>query len=111
MSQVNLDSCEDVPSREDIARALAAVATDYVRELLPALEAGQFGSSFRFRVLREEWIAEPPASAKNPEGLPSRTIKEVELFEFGPTTWGANPAATAGLRERSISLTDWFYEA
>lgn len=75
----------------------------YVRDdILPGLEAGLYGSSFRFKVLREEWVDEPKSSKRNPDKLPERTIKEFRLFEFGPVTFPANPAATAGVR----SLTD-----
>lgn len=101
--------------REDAIGAayeVELIETDYVRDsLLAGLEAGLYGASFRFQVLREEWRAEPPASAKNPEGLPERTITEARVFEFGPVTFPANPAATSGVRaiERSISLTDWYY--
>jgi HK97 family phage prohead protease len=80
--------------------------TSYNRDLLPGLEAGVYGSSFRFRVLRDEWDDEPGRSDHNPDGIPERTIKEVRLFEFGPVTFPANPDSTAGVR----SLTDDFYE-
>ncbi|HEX6968611.1 MAG TPA: HK97 family phage prohead protease [Micromonosporaceae bacterium] len=80
--------------------------TSYNRDLLPGLEAGVYGSSFRFRVIKEEWNDEPGRSDHNPDGLPERTITEVRLFEFGPVTWPANPDSTAGLR----SLTDSYYE-
>lgn len=76
--------------------------TSYNRDLLPGLEAGLYGSSFRFRVTREEFDQEPKRTEANPEGLPERTIKEVRLFEFGPVTFPAYAAATAGVR----SLTD-----
>ena len=79
--------------------------TAYNRELLPGLEAGVYGSSFRMRVIRDEWNDEPDASEHNPKGLPERTIKEVRLFEFGPVTFPANPEATASLR----SATDEYY--
>jgi phage head maturation protease len=79
--------------------------TSYVRDLLPGLEAGVYGSSFRFRVVREEWDDAPTRSAHNPDGLPERTLKELRVLESGPVTWPANPDATAGLR----SLTDDFY--
>jgi len=79
--------------------------TSYNRDLLPGLEAGVYGSSFRFRVVKEEWNDDPGRSDHNPEGLPERTITEVRLFEFGPVTWPANPDSTAGLR----SLTDAYY--
>lgn len=80
--------------------------TSYNRDLVPGLEAGVYGSSFRFRVIKEEWNDEPGRSEHNPDGLPERTITEVRLFEFGPVTWPANPDSTAGLR----SLTDSYYE-
>lgn len=75
----------------------------YVRDdILPGLEAGLYGASFRFKVMREEWVDEPKRSAHNPDGIPERTIKEFRLFEFGPVTFPANPTATAAVR----SLTD-----
>jgi HK97 family phage prohead protease len=80
--------------------------TSYNRDLLPGLEAGVYGSSFRFRVIRDEWNDEPGKSEFNRDGIPERTIKEVRLFEFGPVTFPANPTATAGVR----CLTDNYYE-
>lgn len=80
--------------------------TSYNRDLVPGLEAGVYGSSFRFRVIKEEWNDEPGRSDYNPDGIPERTITEVRLYEFGPVTWPANPDSTAGLR----SLTDSYYE-
>lgn len=70
--------------------------------VMDGLRAGQYGASFRFRVMREEWEDEPDPTDLNPRGLPLRTIKEAQVMEFGPVTWGANPVATAGVR----SLTD-----
>ncbi|WP_091079003.1 HK97 family phage prohead protease [Nonomuraea wenchangensis] len=80
--------------------------TSYNRDLLPGLEAGVYGSSFRFRVIRDEWNDDPGRSEYNPDGIPERTIKEVRLFEFGPVTFPANPDSTAGVR----SQTDIYYE-
>lgn len=80
--------------------------TSYTRDLLPGLEAGVYGSSFRFRVVKEEWNDDPGVSEHNPKGLPERSITQVRLFEFGPVTFPANPDSTAGLR----SLTDSYYE-
>jgi HK97 family phage prohead protease len=79
--------------------------TTYNRDLLPGLEAGVYGSSFRFRVIRDEWNDDPGTSDHNPKGIPERTIKEVRLYEFGPVTFPANPDATAGLR----CATDDYY--
>lgn len=80
----------------------------YVRDLMPGLRAGDYGSSFMFEVLRDSWNHEPAPSDYNPEGLPERSIEEVRLYEAGPVTFPANPAATAGLR--SGCHTDRFIE-
>lgn len=80
--------------------------SSYVRDLLPALDAGVYGSSYRFRVLADSWDYEPPVSDHNPDGIPERTITEQMVFEHGPTVFPANPHATAGLR----SATDRYYE-
>lgn len=78
--------------------------TSYNRDLLPGLEAGLYGASFRFSVVKDEWVAEGEPSKSNPKGLPERTIKEVRLFEFGPVTFPAYQGATAGVR----SITDQY---
>lgn len=80
--------------------------TSYNRDLRPGIEAGVYGSSFRFRVIKEEWNDDPGRSDHNPDNLPERTIKEVRLYEFGPVTFPANPDSTVGVR----SLTDSYYE-
>jgi HK97 family phage prohead protease len=79
--------------------------TDYVRELVPGLEQGVYGASFRFRVIAEDTVERPSRSGYNPTGLPERTIRELELFEVGPVTWPAYAEATADVRSRS--MTDW----
>ena len=79
----------------------------YVRDLVPGLDAGLYGASFRFSVMREEWVDEPAVSEHNPKGLPERTIKEVRCSEFGPVTFPAYPGATAQLR----SMTDEYLTA
>jgi HK97 family phage prohead protease len=70
--------------------------------ILEGLRAGQYGASFRFSVVREQWDEDPGASEHNPKGLPERTVKESRDAEFGPVTFPAYPTATAGVR----SLTD-----
>lgn len=70
--------------------------------IVSGLRAGQYGSSFRFRVMVDEVVAEPEPGDHNPKGLPERTIREAAVSEFGPVTWGAYSQATAGVR----SLTD-----
>ena len=75
--------------------------------VLAGLRAGQYGASFRFRVLRERWDYSPAASEFNPDGrLAERTILEAEVREFGPVVYPAYSQASAELR----SLTDWFHE-
>lgn len=80
--------------------------TTYNHDLLPALKAGAYGSSFRFQVIKDEWNDEPGTSPANPKGLPERTIKEVRLYEAGPVVFPANPEATASAR----SMTDQFWQ-
>lgn len=80
--------------------------TTYNRDLLPGLKAGAYGSSFRFRVIQEQWNDDPGVSDHNPKGIPERSLTEVRLFEAGPVTFPANPSATAGVR----SMTDAYYE-
>lgn len=76
----------------------------YNQNIIPGLRAGLYGSSFRFRVTREEFVRAPKSSAHNPDGLPERTIQEASVSEFGPVTFPAYSGATAGIR----SLTDDF---
>lgn len=82
--------------------------TSYNRDLEPALRRSAYGSSFMFNVVRDSWNHEPDPSNDNPDGLPERTIEEVRLFEAGPVTWPANPAATAELNS-TRSDTDRMY--
>jgi HK97 family phage major capsid protein/HK97 family phage prohead protease len=70
--------------------------------LVSGLRAGQYGASFRFRVTREDFDRRPKASDHNPDAIPERTIREVELYEYGPVTYPAYQNATASVR----SLTD-----
>jgi phage head maturation protease len=91
----------------DSSRSRASVPlldTSYNHDLIPGLEAGLYGSSFRFQVLQEDFKSKPSRSDYNPEGLPERTILEAKVREFGPVTFPAYAGATAGLR----SLTDEF---
>jgi len=78
--------------------------TSYNRDLLPGLRAGEYGASFRFKVVREDIERQPGKSDWNPDGLPERTITEASVAEFGPVTFPAYSSATAGVR----SLTDQY---
>jgi hypothetical protein len=102
-----LGTIEDL--REDPDSAVGDVRlfdTSYVRDLLPGLTAGVYGSSMRMVVVKESWDDEPEVSDYNPHAWPERTITEVRLLEFGPVTFPASPTATAGIR----SATDNYYE-
>jgi len=81
--------------------------TSYNRDLVPGLKAGVYGASFRFKVMREEFVKSPEQADHNPNGLPERTITEARVMEFGPVTFPAYEGATAGVR----SLTDEYIVA
>ena len=103
-----LGSITDLREDDDAAALEADLFdTSYNRDLVPGIRAGAYGSSFMFRVIRDEWNDDPGVSEWNPRGIPERTIKEVRLFEAGPVTFPANPDATAGMR----SMTDAYYES
>lgn len=78
----------------------------YANDLLPALRAGQLGASFRFSVVDEEWVNPSKKTVANPDRLKERTIRSVNLYEFGPVTWGAYPEATAGVRSGTDQFID-----
>jgi HK97 family phage prohead protease len=79
--------------------------TAYNRELAPGLKAGAYGSSFRFHVTAEDFARKVSKSAYNPMALPERTVRALQMQEFGPVTFPQYPGAIAGMR----SLTDRFY--
>jgi len=89
--------------------AVSMFDTSYNRDLTPALRAGVYGASFRFQMVNDELEGDPGRSDHNPDGLPERVIREAKLLEFGPVTFPASSAATAGVR--SISLTDQWLRA
>jgi HK97 family phage prohead protease len=78
--------------------------TERTRELMPGLRAGLYGSSFRFRPVKATRSRYPTRSDYNPNGWEERTIKELEMIEFGPTPFPVYADATAGVR--SVSMTD-----
>lgn len=66
--------------------------TAWARDLLVSMRRGDIsGASFTFRVIRDQWD-------KDADGLPKRSISEVELYEAGPVSMPAYPAADAGVR-------------
>lgn len=89
---------------EGVLYAVPMLDTSYCRDLIPGLDAGLYGASFRFRVMQEQYVAKPKVSRYNPTGIPERTVTEASVAEFGPVTFPAYEGASAGLR----SLTDVF---
>ncbi len=77
--------------------------TTYNRDLVPGLEGGQYGSSFKFRSVVEEFDEDPGVSEHNPDGIPERTIKELRLYEGGPVVFPAYEGSSAGVRTRSLT--------
>ena len=92
--------------------------TDYNRGfVIPALEGrlmdgskagSQLGASFQFLVPDggDVWDRAGRVSTVNPRGLPRRTITEARVFEFGPVTFPASSAATAGARSGTDEFID-----
>ena len=78
--------------------------TDYNKRLIPMLEQGLLGSSFRFDTIKEDVNLSPTRSEFNPNRIPEVTLTEVKVKEFGPTPIPAYSGATAKLR----STTDEF---
>jgi phage head maturation protease len=66
--------------------------------LREGLAAGQYGSSFRARVVKSSTEPRPPASPFNPDRLPQVTRKELQLLDLGPTALPAYAATSARLR-------------
>ena len=99
----------DVLREDDIGAyyEVPLLDTSYNRDLIPGLEAGLYGASFRFRVMRQKLDKRPHRSDMNPDGLPERTVAEAGVKEFGPVTFPAYEGATAGVR----SMTDEFIMA
>lgn len=67
--------------------------TSYNRDLVASLRSGALdGMSFRFSVVRED--------IDDSADMPVRTLRELKLYEFGPVTFPAYEATTAGVRAR-----------
>jgi hypothetical protein len=72
--------------------------------VVDGLRAGQYGISYRFSVIDEEWDRSGTRSDVNPNGLDVRTIKQAKVYEFGPVTFPADPGADYAVR--AINLAD-----
>lgn len=80
--------------------------TSYTRDLLPALEAGQFGTSYAFRgTTRGELKRSPKRSEHNPRGLPEATMRDVgEIKEISIVTFPADENTIVQVLSPSVSL-------
>ncbi len=100
-----------VPTRveaDDFGPAYEVPLFDSVPALVvDGLRAGAYGASYRFSVDEERIEQEPEVSEHNPAGIPEVTLLRVNVKEFGPTAFGADPMATASVR----SVTDRFVGA
>lgn len=77
---------------EGLAFQVRPPDTAWARDLLVSMRRGDIsGASFTFRVVKDAWD-------KDSDGLPKRSISEVELYEAGPVSMPAYPAADAGVR-------------
>lgn len=77
--------------------------TSYNRDIAASLRSGALdGQSFRFSVTAERW-EEPD------DGLPVRHVEAVTLYEFGPVTFPAYEATSAGVRSRD-AYARWLTE-
>jgi HK97 family phage prohead protease len=71
-----------------------------VEPIRQAIASGAIdGMSFRFRVNRESW-------ADKDKPVPTRTIREVDLFEVGPVVFPAYAATSVGVRSMLADLDD-----
>ena len=69
--------------------------------LLEGLRSGSYGSSFRAKVIKEDFTARPGRSTFNPQGLPQSVVSELKFIDIGPTSLPpAYPATTAQMRSR-----------
>jgi uncharacterized protein len=87
-----------------------------VEPIRQAIEGGAIdGMSFRFRVTRDEWRDSRGELIRDADLLdhlmdqdnpPSRTIREVELYEAGPVVFPAYAATSVGVRSLLTGLSD-----
>lgn len=77
-----------------LAYACALLPTQAALEVLPLLQAGCLGSSFRFSVMDERVDLHPPASEWNPNSLPQREVLEAVVYEVGPCPFPAVAGTT-----------------
>lgn len=73
--------------------------------VMDGLRAGEYGTSYRFGLVRYDYVQRPKKSAHNERGIPELTILEARVREFGPTPIPVYAGTSAGIR----SMTDEFF--
>jgi uncharacterized protein len=77
--------------------------TQAARDLYTLIERGDvYQSSFAFEVVKEDW-AYPK---RGEEGLPTRTLKEVRLWDVSPVLWPAAPSTDVDIARAVRSLAE-----
>jgi HK97 family phage prohead protease len=75
--------------------------TRYAEDLFVSIDRGDVDqSSFSFRAVEESW-REPSED----QPLPTRILREVQLFDVSPVTFPAYPTTTAQVRDMAKSLS------
>jgi len=82
--------------------------TSYNEDIIALLRDGALrGMSFRMTIKRDEW----EHLEEDDDRMPERTIKEVKLWEFGPVTFPAYEATSAGVRAHARDAYQRYLEA
>lgn len=77
--------------------------TQAARDLYHLVQRGDvYQSSFAFEIVKEAW----DYPKKGEDGLPTRTIKEVRLYDVSPVTYPASPSTDVDVKRAVRSLAE-----
>lgn len=83
---------------EGLAYQVRPPDTTWANDLLTSMRRGDIrGSSFMFEAVKVEW-------GKAEDGADLRTVTEAKLYELGPVTFPAYPAADSAVRSLLVDL-------
>jgi len=86
---------------EGLAYQVRPPDTQWARDLVVSMERGDIrGSSFMFEVVQMRW------DKSGADGADIRTVLEAKLYELGPVTFPAYPAADSSVRSLLADLTE-----
>lgn len=72
---------------------------EYAQDIKELVRVGAVdGMSFRFQVVKDTWKEGGKREDPDRDNLKERIIREVRLIEYGPVTWPAYAATSAGVR-------------